>query len=61
MLFFGYFFCVIVAFTTVAMWLIGFVNNSTLEKHHHPRPTVTAEEIAPLHLQARERSVTGKG
>ena len=60
MLFFGYFFCVIVAFTTVAMWLIGFVNNSTLEKHHHPRPTVTAEEIAPLHLQAAKEASPAK-
>jgi len=47
MLFFGYFSCVIVAFTVVATWLVGLVNNSTLEKHPHPRPpiveTVTAE------------------
>jgi len=64
MLFFGYFFCVIVAFITVAFWLIGLVNNSTLEKHHHPRPTtdqtVTAEEIAPLHLQVTKEASPAK-
>jgi hypothetical protein len=56
MLFFGYFSCLIVAFTAVAMWLIGTFANTTLPKRHHPRPpieqTVTPEEIAPLHLQA---------
>ena len=57
MLFFGYFSCLIVVFTSVAVWLIGSFNYSTLEKHHHhhPRPTIdqtiTSEELAPLHLQ----------
>jgi hypothetical protein len=64
MLFLGYFSCLIVAFTTVAMWLIGSFNYSTLEKHHHPRPTIdqtiTAEEIAPLHLQVTKEASTAK-
>jgi hypothetical protein len=55
MMFVGYFSCVIVAFTVVAMWLIGSFNYSRVERHYHPRPpveqTVTAEEIAPLHLE----------
>jgi hypothetical protein len=38
MLFFGYFSCVIVAFTVVAMWLISSFNYSSLPKHPHPRP-----------------------
>jgi hypothetical protein len=62
MLFFGYFSCLIVAFTVAAMWLIGSFNYSTLEKRHHPRPpieqTVTPEEIAPLHLQATEKEAS---
>jgi hypothetical protein len=60
MLFFGYFSCLIVVFTSVAMWLIGSVNYSRLEKHPHPRPTivqtVTPEEIAPLHLQVTKEA-----
>ena len=60
MLFFGYFSCLIVTFTVVAMWLIGSVNYSRLEKHPHPRPTivqtVTPEEIAPLHLQVTKEA-----
>jgi hypothetical protein len=60
MLFFGYFSCLIVAFTVIAMWLIGSVNYSRLEKHPHPRPTivqtVTPEEIAPLHLQVTKEA-----
>jgi hypothetical protein len=60
MLFFGYFSCLIVAFIVVAMWLIGSVNYSRLEKHPHPRPTivqtVTPEEIAPLHLQVTKEA-----
>jgi hypothetical protein len=59
MLFFGYFSCVIVAFTVVAMWLISSFNYSSQSKHPHPRPpieqTVTPEEIAPLHLQATQK------
>jgi hypothetical protein len=39
-LFFGYFYCLTIAFTAVAMWLIGSFNHSTLEKHHHPRRTI---------------------
>jgi negative regulator of sigma E activity len=64
MLFFGYFSCLIVAFTAVAMWLVGSFNNSTSEKHYHPRPpidqTVTAEEIAPLHLQVTKEASAAK-
>jgi hypothetical protein len=60
MLFVGYFFCVIVAFTTVALWLVGLVNNSTLGKHHHPRPAVTAEEIAHLHLEVAKEASPAK-
>jgi hypothetical protein len=64
MLFFGYFSCLIVAFTVVAMWLIGSFNYSTLEKRHHPRPTidqtVTPEEIAPLHLQVTKEASAAK-
>jgi hypothetical protein len=56
MLFFSYFSCLIVAFTAVAMWLIGSFNNSTLPMQRRPRPpieqTLTAEQIAPLRLQA---------
>ena len=59
MLFFGYFSCVIVASTVVAMWLISSFNYSSLPKHPHPRPpieqTVTPEQIAPLHLQATQK------
>jgi len=62
MLFFGYFSCLIVAFTAVAMWLIGSFTNSTLPKRHHPRPpieqTITPEQIAPLHLQATEKEAS---
>ena len=64
MLFFGYFSCLIVAFTAVAMWLIGTFNNSTLPKQRHPRPpieqTVTPEEIAPLHLEVTKEASTAK-
>jgi len=65
MLFFGYFSSLIIAFTVVAMWLTSlFFNNSTLETHQHPRPTidqtVTAEEIAPLHLQVTKEASPAK-
>jgi hypothetical protein len=60
MLFLGYFFCLIVAFAVVAMWLVGSLSNSMLEKQHHPRrainQTVTAEQIAPLHLEATKEA-----
>jgi hypothetical protein len=60
MLFFGYFSCLIVAFTAVAMWLMSSFNPTALEKRHHPRPpidqTVTAEDIAHLHLQATKEA-----
>ena len=63
-LFFGYFCCLIVALTVVAMWLIGSFNYSKLEKHPHPRPpidqTVTAVEIAPLHLQVTKEPSAAK-
>jgi len=62
MLFFGYFSCLIVAFTAVAMWLIGSFNNSTLPKQRHPRPpieqTVTPKEIASLHLEATKKEAS---
>jgi hypothetical protein len=62
MLFFGYFSCLIVAFTAVAMWLIGSFNNSTLSKQRHPRPpieqTVTPQEIAPLHLEPTKKETS---
>jgi hypothetical protein len=56
MLFFGYFSCLIMAFTAVAMFVIGsYTNTTTLSKQHHPRPpieqTITPEQIAPLHLE----------
>jgi hypothetical protein len=64
MLFFGYFSCLIVAFTVVAMWLIGSFNYSRLEKYPHPRPTinqtVTPEEIASLHLQVTKETSLAK-
>ena len=64
MLFFGYFSCLIVAFTAVAMWVISTFTNSTLPKQHHPRPpieqTVTPEEIAPLHLEVTKEASTPK-
>ena len=64
MLFFGYFSCLIVVFTAVAMWLIASFNYSRLEKHPHPRPTinqtVTPEQIAPLHLQVTKEASTAK-
>ena len=60
MLFFGYFSSLIVAFTVVAMWLIGSINTSTLPKQRHPRPpiaqAVTPEEIAPLHLEVTKEA-----
>jgi hypothetical protein len=60
MLFFGYFSCLIVAFTAVAMWLLSSFNPTALEKRHHPRPpidqTVTAEDIVHLHLQATKEA-----
>jgi hypothetical protein len=64
MLFFGYFSCLIVAFTAAAMWLIGSFNNSALPKQHHPRPpieqTVTPEEIASLHLEVTKEASAAK-
>ena len=64
MLFFGYFSFLIVAFTAVAMWLIGSFNHSTLEKHQHPRPpiveAVPAEKIAPLHLEVAKEASAAK-
>jgi hypothetical protein len=64
MLFFGYFSSLIVAFTAVAMWVISTFTNSTLPKQHHPRPsidqTVTAEEIAPLHLEVTKEASAAK-
>ena len=63
MLFFGYFSCLIVAFTVAAMWLIGSFNYSMVEKRHHPRPpieAVTAAEIAPLHLEVTKEVSTAK-
>jgi hypothetical protein len=69
MLFFGYFSSLIVAFTFVAMWLIGSFNYSTLEKRHHPRPpieqtitpeVITPEQIAPLHLEVTREASTPK-
>jgi hypothetical protein len=64
MVFVGYFSCLIVAFTVVAMWLIGSFNYSRVEKHYHPRPpieqTITPEEIAPLHLQITKEASTAK-
>jgi hypothetical protein len=62
MLFFGYFSCLIVAFTAVAMWLISSFNYSKLEKRPHPRPpieqTVTPQQIAPLHLEATKEEAS---
>jgi negative regulator of sigma E activity len=64
MLFFGYFSCLIVAFTAVAMWLISTFTHSTLPKQHHPRPpieqTVMPEEIAPLHLEVTKEASAAK-
>ena len=69
MLFFGYFSCLIVAFTFVAMWLIGSFNYSMVEKRHHPRPLVeqtiprdviTPEQITPLHLEVTKEASTPK-
>jgi hypothetical protein len=63
MLFFGYFSCLIVAFTVAAVWLIGSFNYSMVEKRHHPRPTietVTPEQIAPLHLEVTKEASTPK-
>jgi hypothetical protein len=64
MLFFGYFSCLIVAFTVLAMWLVGLATNSTLPKQRHPRPpiqqTVTPQEIAPLHLEVTKEASTAK-
>ena len=52
------------AFTAVAMWLIGSFNNSTLGGHPHPRPpidqTVTTQQIAPLHLQVTKEASAAK-
>ena len=62
MLFFGYFSCLIVGFTVVAMWLISSFNYSKLEKHPHPRPpieqAVTPQQIAPLHLEATKEEAS---
>ena len=69
MLFFGYFSCLIVAFTVVAMWLIGSFNYSTLTKQRHPRPpieqtvtpeVITPEKIAPLHLEVTKEASAAK-
>jgi len=64
MLFFGYFSCLIVAFTLVAMWLVGFVNTAKSEKHYHPRPpiveTVPAEALAHLHLDVTKEASAAK-
>jgi hypothetical protein len=64
MLFFGYFSCLIVAFTAAAMWLVSSFSPSALEKRHHPRPpidqTVTAEDIAHLHLQVTKEASAAK-
>ena len=64
MLFLGYFSFLIVAFTAVAMWLIGTFNYSKLPKHPHPRPpieqTVTPEQIAPLHLEVTKEASAAK-
>ena len=61
MLFFGYFSFLIVAFTAVAIWLIGSFNHSTSEKHYHPRPVVAeAEEIEPLHLEVTKGTSPAK-
>jgi hypothetical protein len=69
MLFFGYFSCLIAAFTVVAMWLIGSFNYSMVEKRHHPRPpieqsitpeVITPEQIAPLHLEVTKEASTSK-
>ena len=69
MLFFGYFSFLIVAFTVLAMWLIGSFNYSRVEKHYHPRPpieqtitpeVITPEQIAPLHLQVTKEASTTK-
>jgi hypothetical protein len=64
MLFFGYFSCLIVAFTAVAMWLMSSFNPSGLEKRHHPRPpidqTVAAEDMAHLHLQVTKEAPAAK-
>jgi hypothetical protein len=64
MLFFGYFSCLIVAFTAAAMWLMSSFNPSTLEKRHHPRPpieqTVAAEDLAHLHLQLTKEASAAK-
>ena len=62
MLLFGYFSCLIVGFTVVAMWLISSFNYSKLEKRPHPRPpieqTVTPQQIAPLHLEATKKEAS---
>lgn len=65
MLFFGYFSCLIVMFTAVAMWLVSSFNYSTLPKRNHPRPpieqTVTPEQIAPLHLEVTKEKEASAG
>ena len=61
MLFLGYFSCLIVAFTVVAMWLIGSFDYSRLEKYPHPRPgVVQTEQIAPLHLEVAKEASPAK-
>jgi hypothetical protein len=61
---FSVFFGVIVAFTAAAMWLMSSFSLSTSEKRHHPRPpidqTVTAEDIAHLHLQVAKEASAAK-
>ena len=63
MLFFGYFSCLIIAFTVVAMWLTSlFFNNSTLETHQHPRPPIveTVPAEARLHLEVTKEASAAK-
>ena len=64
MLFFGYFSCLIIAFTAVAMWLVGSFNNATLEKHYHPRPPIESDSHGgrnrALALTSHEGSVCGE-
>jgi hypothetical protein len=69
MVFVGYFSCLIVSFTVVAIWLISSFNYSRVEKHYHPRPpieqtitpeVITPEQIAPLHLEVTKQASTPK-
>jgi hypothetical protein len=48
-----------VAFTAVAMWLIGSFNNSTLPKQRHPRPPIEQTVTSPpLHLEATKKETS---